>query len=86
MDANLRFDHQLLAVESEHAVHCMLELDVPAAPDTARAPLRIALVVDRSGSMAGEKLEVGTTRRAARCRSRRSRSTSSYPAPRVPAS
>ncbi|MDP9331867.1 MAG: VWA domain-containing protein [Actinomycetota bacterium] len=58
MDANVRFDHQLLAVESEHAVHCMLELDVPAAAVKERAPLHLALVIDRSGSMAGRSLDV----------------------------
>ena len=30
MDANVRFDHQLLAVEGDHDVHCMLELEAPA--------------------------------------------------------
>ncbi len=57
MQTNLRFDHQLLAVEGEHDVHCMLELHAPDAPDTDRPPLHLALVVDRSGSMAGEKLD-----------------------------
>jgi hypothetical protein len=33
MQTNLRFDHQLLAVEGEHDVHCMLELHAPAAAD-----------------------------------------------------
>jgi Ca-activated chloride channel family protein len=57
MKTNLRFDHQLLAVEGEHDVHCMLELHAPAAPDAARPPLHLALVIDRSGSMAGDKLD-----------------------------
>jgi len=58
VEANVRFDHQFLAVESEHAVHCMLELVVPDAADEARTPLHVALVLDRSGSMTGAKLEV----------------------------
>lgn len=56
MEANVRFDHQLLAVEGEHDVHCMLELEAPAAAETGRPALHLALVVDRSGSMHGPKL------------------------------
>jgi Ca-activated chloride channel family protein len=56
MEATVKLDHQLIAYETEHDVHCMLELDVPAADGPKRAPLRIALVVDRSGSMHGPKL------------------------------
>jgi Ca-activated chloride channel homolog len=56
MKTNLRFDHQLLAVEGEHDVHCMLELHAPTAAEVTRPPLHLALVIDRSGSMAGEKL------------------------------
>ncbi len=37
MEANVRFDHEFLAVESEHAVHCMLELAVPDTTDEQRA-------------------------------------------------
>lgn len=59
MEAGYRFDHQLLAVEREHHVHCMLELTAPPAPEGAARPtLRLALVLDRSGSMHGGKLEV----------------------------
>ncbi len=52
----IRFDHQLLAVEGEHDVHVMLELHAPSAEPSSRPPLNLALVLDRSGSMSGEKL------------------------------
>ena len=57
LSASVRLDHQLLAVEGEHHVHCMLELTAPKAPAVERRPLHLALVIDRSGSMAGDKLE-----------------------------
>jgi Ca-activated chloride channel family protein len=59
MNASIRLDHSLLSLDGEHDVHAMLELSVPAPADAdARPPLRLALVLDRSGSMTGEKLEV----------------------------
>lgn len=59
MDAKLRLDHSLVAVEAEGVVHGLLELRAPAARlDAGRPKLGIALVIDRSGSMSGEKLSV----------------------------
>jgi Ca-activated chloride channel family protein len=57
LGASVRLDHQLLAVESEHRVHCLLELVAPKAAKAERRPLHLALVIDRSGSMQGDKLE-----------------------------
>ena len=74
LGASIRFDHQLLAVERDHHVHCMLELTAPAAEsDNARRPLHLAVVLDRSGSMAGPKLE--TARECAAFLARRLRPT-----------
>ena len=63
MDAAIKLDHSVLAVESEHTLHAMVELRAPEAPAGDRPPLRLALVLDRSGSMAGEKLD--TVKRSA---------------------
>jgi Ca-activated chloride channel homolog len=59
MRATLRLDHTLLAIEGSHDVHAMLEIMAPEADgEGRRPPVRLALVVDRSGSMACEKLAV----------------------------
>ena len=54
MQASIRLEHHLLAVEAEHRVHAMLELVAPPAPAThQRTPFHLALVIDRSASWPG---------------------------------
>jgi Ca-activated chloride channel family protein len=57
MYSSIRIDHSLLAIESEHRVHTMLEVTAPDGDGKDRPALHLALVIDRSGSMAGPKLE-----------------------------
>src|SRR5215213_880590 len=58
MRLNTQLDVDLVAVESEDRVSLLLELAAPQA-DAAkpRAPGTLQVVLDRSGSMAGERLD-----------------------------
>lgn len=57
MELDLALQHDVVAVQADTELHLMIELTAPPAPvDDTRQPLRVALVIDRSGSMAGPKL------------------------------
>ncbi len=57
MKTTIYLDHQPAEGGTEHVVHVLLRLEGEAPPGDRRAPLNLSLVLDRSGSMAGEKLE-----------------------------
>ena len=58
MHINAHLDVDLVAVEQTDHLTLMLELQAPAAPqDAERLPSAVQVVLDRSGSMAGEPLE-----------------------------
>jgi Ca-activated chloride channel homolog len=58
VDLSLQLQHDLVAVQTETDLHVMVELSAPPAPtDQDREPLRVALVIDRSGSMHDGRLE-----------------------------
>jgi len=56
LNTDVRLDHRMISVDHDERLHLMLELTAPEHPGNGRAPLGIALVVDRSGSMDGAKL------------------------------
>lgn len=57
MQVKTHVDVDVVAVEQDDEVSVMLELHAPAlAGDTARAPATVQVVLDRSGSMGGERL------------------------------
>jgi len=58
MQLNALLDLEIVAVESEDQVSVLLELAAPTAKsDEPRAPAALEVVLDRSGSMQGDRLE-----------------------------
>lgn len=58
MEINAQLDVDIVAVETEDEVRVMLELNAPAAKqDKPRTPASVQVVLDRSGSMHGGRLE-----------------------------
>jgi Ca-activated chloride channel family protein len=57
LHTELHLEGNLIAVELDETVHAMLDLSAPVAPAaSARRPLDLVAVIDRSGSMAGGPL------------------------------
>jgi Ca-activated chloride channel family protein len=58
-------DLDVVAHETDDQLSVLLELTAPELPSTgARAPSTVVVVLDRSGSMAGDRIRVTLRRRA----------------------
>lgn len=77
--AHLRFDHQLLAVEREHRVHCLLELTAPPrridraptpSPGARDRPLRVHVGPEAGDGVGMRRLPGEATQPARRARHR----------------
>lgn len=56
MRPDARFDRTVITVNTDETVNTLVEFTAPAAPDVERAPIDVAFVIDRSGSMGGEPI------------------------------
>ena len=58
MEINAKLDVDVVALQAEDEVTCLLTLTAPTPPQTADRPGEtLIVVVDRSGSMQGEPLQ-----------------------------
>lgn len=57
MQHRIRIDKSLITVTQDEVVNLVLELQAPPAQAVERPPLDVVLVLDRSGSMAGDPLD-----------------------------
>ena len=59
----VRTDRDLIRANAESVRHVVVDLVAPRAlPRTERTPVNVALVIDRSGSMEGAKIELAKMR------------------------
>jgi len=64
MQADFALEYDVLTLEQSHRLFLMARLvSGPAQEQSNRRPLNLSLVIDRSGSMGGDK--IGYTRQAA---------------------
>ena len=56
MKLTTQLDHEFIAVEKEHELNLLVTLKAPCGGTQKRQSLNLVLVLDRSGSMGGEKL------------------------------
>jgi len=64
----LSLDREVLRAESAERVVIKLSLDAPETPTSRnRAPVNVALVLDRSGSMSGDKIEKARRQQSTLC-------------------
>lgn len=65
MEINAQFDVDVVALQAEDEVTCLLTLTAPTPPQAADRPGEtLIVVVDRSGSMQGEPLQSVRTARS----------------------
>src|SRR5262249_23638278 len=57
MEADYILDYEVLSEAREHQLYLLARVKGKAAADSQRQPLNVGAVLDRSGSVAGQKLE-----------------------------